>query len=65
MKEDSDEDEKIALITYVNKSDRWIVDSGFANHMTTDRSKFENIGPYKGSCVKFGNDVPCLMKGKG
>ena len=32
--------------------------------MTGDKSEFENIGTYKGSCVKFGNDVPCLVKGK-
>ena len=40
MKEDSDEDEKIALISFVNKSDRWIIDSGCSNHMTSYRSKF-------------------------
>lgn len=32
--------------------------------MNGDRSKFENNGPYKGGYVKFGNDVPCLVKGK-
>ena len=31
--------------------------------MSSDRSKFEDIGPYKGGYVKFGNDVPCLVKG--
>ena len=48
----------------MNKSDRGIIDSGCSNYMTSDRSKFENIGPSKGSCVKFGNDVPSLVKGK-
>ena len=28
MKDDSDEDEAIALVSYVNKSDRWIIGSG-------------------------------------
>ena len=46
MKEDFDEDEKTTLIdSYVNKSDRWIVDSGCSNHMTGDKDKFEDIGP--------------------
>jgi hypothetical protein len=58
MKEDSDKDEKTSLISYVRKSDRWIIDTG-------DKSKFENIGPYKGGCIKFGNDITCLVKGKG
>ena len=46
MKEDFDEDDKIVLISYVNISDRWIIDNGFLNHMTGDTSKFENIGPH-------------------
>ena len=33
--------------------------------MTGDKNKFENIGPYKIGCVKFGNDIPCVVKGKG
>ena len=53
MKEESDEDEKTALFFYVNKSDRWIIDSGCSNHMISDEEKFEDIGPYNGGCVKF------------
>ena len=33
--------------------------------MTCDRNKFEDIGPYKGGYIKFGNDIPCIVKGKG
>ena len=33
--------------------------------MISDRSKFDDIGPYKGTCIKFSNDVPCLVKAKG
>lgn len=65
MKEYFNEDEKIDLILYVNKSDQWIIDSGCYNHMIGDRNKFEDIGPYKGGCVKFGNDILCVVKGKG
>ena len=36
MKEDYDEDYKTTLISYVNKSDRWIIDSGCSNYMTSD-----------------------------
>ena len=65
MKEEFDEDEKTTLISYVNKSDLWVIDSGCSNHMTSDKEKYENIGPYNGGCVKFGNDIPCVIKGKG
>ena len=65
MKDDFDENEKTALISYVNKSDRWIVDSGCFNHMTSDKDKFEDILPYKGGCIKFHNDIPSVGKGKG
>ena len=49
----------------MNKSDRWIIDSGCSNHMTGDKEKIEDIGPYNGGCVKFCNDIPCLIKDKG
>ena len=65
MKEDSNEDEKTTLISYVNKSDIWIINISCSNHMTSDKSKIKTIGPYKGSCVSFGNNVSCLVKGKG
>lgn len=48
----------------MSKGDRWIIDSGCSHHMTGDKSKFETMEPYKVSCVKFGNDAPCLVKGK-
>ena len=65
MKEDSNEDDKIVLISYVSKGDRWIIDIGCSHHMTSDKIKIETIEKYKGSCVKFGNDAPCLVKGNG
>ena len=34
MKDGSNENEAIALISYVKKSDRWIIDSGCSHHMT-------------------------------
>ena len=65
MKDDSDEDEKIALISHVSNNDRLKFDSGFSHHMTGDTSKFKKLEHYNRSRVKFGNDAPCYMKGKG
>ena len=65
MKEYFDEDEKTTLIYYVNKSDRWITDSECSNHMTSDKEKIENIGPHNGGCIKFGNNILGVRKGKG
>ena len=33
--------------------------------MTGDTNKFEKLEHYNGSCVKFGNDASCYVKGKG
>ena len=65
MKEKSDEDEATALVTCVNKNDRWIIDSGCSHHMAGDKSKFVTLNYYDGNNVRFGNDAPCLIKGKG
>ena len=65
MKDDSNEDEATTLITYANRNDKWIVDSGCSHHMTRDKSKFVTFTQYDGNSVRFGNDAPCLIKGKG
>ena len=52
MKDESDEDEATTLVTCVNKNDTWTIDSGCSHHMI-------------GDSVRFGNDAPCLIKGKG
>ena len=49
----------------MNKDDKWIIDSGFSHHMVGDKSKFKMFEYYDGNNVKFGNDSPCAMKGKG
>ena len=65
MKDECDEDDKIALLSHVNKNERWIIDSGCSHHMIGDTSKFEKWENYNRSSVKFGNDAPCYVKGKG
>ena len=33
--------------------------------MTSDKAKFENFEDYDGGSVRFGNNEPCCIKGKG
>ena len=65
LKDDFDEDEATTLVPYVNKSDRWIIDNGCSHHMTIEKSKFITLEYYNRNNVRFGNDAPCLIKGKG
>ena len=65
MEEDYDEDEETTLVSYVNKSDTWIIDIRCSHHMARDKSKFITLNYYDGNSVRFGNDASCLIKGKG
>ena len=65
MKDESDEDEATVLVTYMNKNEKWIIDSGCFHHMTGDKSKFITFTQYDGNSVRFGINAPCLIKGKG
>ena len=65
MKDQFDEEDPITLVTCMNKNDRWIIDSGCSHHMIGDKSKFVNFTQYDGNSVRFGNDAPCQIKGKG
>lgn len=65
IKDDSNEDDATALVSCVNKNDRWVIDSICSHHMTRDKSKFETFELYNGNSVRFGKDAPCLVKGKG
>ena len=59
-----DEGDKIAIIPYIRKNDRWIIDSGFSHHMTREKTKFEHMEYYDGGSVRFGNNEPCCIKVK-
>ena len=63
--ESDDERDKMTLISHVSKNDTWIIDSGCLHHMTRDKKKFEHMESYDGGSMKFGNNEPCCIKGKG
>ena len=54
MKGESDEDEATALVTCVNKNDRWIIDSGCSHHMIGDKSKLITLKYYDRNSIRFG-----------
>ena len=60
-----DERDKMTLISHVSKNDIWIIDSGYSHHMTREKKKFEHMEYYDGGNVRFGNNEPCCIKGKG
>ena len=63
IKDDLDDDiEKETLISNIN--DTWIIDSGCSHHMIGVESKFENMEQYDGGSVRYGNNDPCIIKGK-
>ena len=64
MKDDSNED-TTTLISYMNKYDKWIIDSSCSQCMTGDKNKFKTFEYYDGNNVKFGNDASFFVKGKG
>ena len=49
----------------VNKNDKRIVDNGCSHHMNGDKSKFITLNFYDRNNVRFFNDEPFLIKGKG
>ena len=59
-----DERYEMALNYHVRKNDTQIIDSGCSHHMTRDKIKFENMEPYDGGSVRFGNNEPYYIKGK-
>lgn len=67
IKDGSDEEryEEKALISHINKNYSWIIDSGCSHHMTGDKQKFVKLEDYDRGYVRFGNDAPYLVKGKG
>ena len=55
----------MALISHVSKNYTWIIDSGYSNHITGDKIKFEQLEYYDGASVRFGNNEPYCIKEKG
>ena len=61
----NNEEDKMALISHVRKNDTWIIDSGCSHHITGGKTNFEHMEHYDGESVRFGNNEPCCIKGKG
>lgn len=59
-----DVSDKKALVSCFDNSNEWIIDSGSSHHMSGDRSKFLSLEEYDGGVVRFGNDAPCMVKGR-
>lgn len=57
--------DKKALLSRFENSNEWIIDNGCSHHMTSDRSKFLSLEEYDGGVVRFGNDAPFMVKGRG
>ena len=55
----------MVIISHVGKNDTWMIDSGCSHYMTGDKSKFEQLEHYDGGSVRFGNNEPYCIKGKG
>ena len=62
---DDEDNENMTVIFHVRKNDTWIIDNGCSHHMIGDKTKFEHLEHYDGGSVKFGNNEPCYVKGKG
>ena len=60
-----DEGDKMVHISHVRKNDTWIIDSGCSHQMTGDKTKFEHFEDYDDGSVRFGNNEPCCIKGRG
>lgn len=45
--------------------DEWIIDSGFSNHIISDKSKFVKIEKYDGGVVRFGDGQTTKILGIG
>ncbi|GLJ07185.1 hypothetical protein SUGI_0060740 [Cryptomeria japonica] len=67
IKDGSDEEryEEKDLISRINTNDSWIIDSGCSHHMIGDKHKFVILEDYDGGYVRFGNDAPYPVRGKG
>ena len=42
-----------------------MIDSGCRHHVTRDKNKLITLNYYDENNVRFGNNAPCMIKGKG
>ena len=55
----------MAPISHVGKNDTRIIDSGCYHRVTNEKSNFEQLEHFDGGSVRFGNNEPYCIKGKG
>ena len=60
-----DKGDKMVLISHVSKNDTLIIDSVFSHHMTREKTNLEHMEHYDRGSVRFGNNEPCNIKGRG
>jgi hypothetical protein len=65
IKEEEPVCEEKTLVSHVEKKSEWIIDSGCSHHMTSDRHNFVKLNKYDGGIVKFANNTPRLIIGRG
>ena len=59
------EEDNMELISHISKNDPRIIDSGCSHHMIGEKTRFEHFEYYDGGSVRFGNNGPYCIKGKG
>ena len=55
----------MALIYHIRENEKLIIDSGCSHHMNGHKSKFQHLEHYDDGSIRFGNDEPYYVKGKG
>ena len=63
--ESNNEGDKMILISHVSKNDTWIIDNGYSHHMTGDKTMYGHMDHYDVGSLRFQNNEPCCIKGKG
>ena len=62
VKDEFDDEDKMARIYHVRKNDTWIIDSDCSYHMTGDKIKYEHMEYCDSGSVRFGNNEPSNIK---
>ncbi|GLJ51639.1 hypothetical protein SUGI_1097500 [Cryptomeria japonica] len=53
------------LVAKIEDKDEWVLDNGCLHNMTGDKGKFLSLQEFDRGLVRFGDDIACMIKGKG